>query len=381
MSEYEYDIIVIGAGAAGLFFCHQMRNKKILLIDHNDRVGKKILISGGGRCNFTNIHSNPTDFVSQNPHFCKSALHRFSPYDFIDLVERQGITYFEKKLGQLFCERSAKDIINLLLKGIDQKLVDIKLGESVTSVDRINDKYHLTLGENSYSCFKLIIASGGLSLPSIGASAFGHEIAKQFGHKIIPCEPALVPFKYPEYSELSGISCLAKVKVNGHIIHEDLLFTHKGFSGPAILKISLFWNSGEEISFDFLPDHTLEDFAKNKNIEKTLKEILPGRLVDTFTPASLKSMNWGDLNKGQFAELELHYKKFAFIPQGTEGFRKAEVTRGGVDTRKVSSKTMESQLSPGLYFIGEVLDVTGQLGGHNFQWAWASAHAAALALR
>lgn len=384
MEKHEADITIIGAGAAGLmagFLCAQ-KGKKVLILEHNDKVGRKIAISGGGRCNFTNMYSNPDDFDSKNEHFCKSALSRFSPHDFIALIEEDHISYFEKKLGQLFCTKSAKDIINLLVKRNQQygstiltNQKNLKVTETDAGLFKIyNDKLEV-------KSKKLIIATGGLSIPTIGASDFGYLIAKRYGHKIIPTEPALVGLKIDGFAELAGTSLVASVSCGQKTITEDVLFTHKGLSGPAILKISLYYQPKDTLTINWLPEHSFDSlFANlpgNSQYRVILRKYLPNKFVD-FLLKSLfieQHANLSDLSKQKRTELKDALFNMTIKPTGTEGFRKAEVTRGGIHTNKVSSKSMESKLKKNLYFIGEVLDVTGQLGGHNFQWAWASAFA------
>lgn len=382
------DIVIIGAGAAGLmaaYFC-SLNGKKVYLLDHNKQIGRKILISGGGRCNFTNMYSEPTDFYSDNPHFCKSALSRFSPWDFIAMVEEQKIEYFEKKLGQLFCKHSAKDIIKLLQDQLQKPNIEILLEEKDLEVEESIEGFRIYNNRISIEAPSLILATGGLSLPSIGASDFGHKLAKRFGHKIIPTTPVLVPFKVSGFDDLKGNAFVAGITCNGHYVAEEVLFTHKGLSGPCILKISLFWNHGDEIEINWLPEKSVLELllksAGNIPASKVLKKYLPNNFVDLlFERISIElKTNIADLSKDKLTKIEQEFHHMKITPEGTEGFRKAEATRGGVATDKVSSKTMESQLKPGLFFIGEVLDVTGQLGGHNFQWAWASAHAAGKAL-
>ena len=378
------DVIIVGAGAAGLFAASIAgeQGKEVYLLEHNKQVGRKILISGGGRCNFTNIYSNSNDFQSQNPHFSKSALSRFTPEDFIELLDDKKIPYFEKKLGQLFCKTSAKEIISLLTHRLKKQNIRTFLNVGHLTVEKRDDSFFLSDGMQNFQCKDLIVATGGLSIPTIGASNWGYELAKQFGHNIIDPFPALVPFKWQGFSDLSGTSLVGKVSAGKESVTEDILFTHRGLSGPAILKISLFWHQGDSITVDWLPE---------KNILHELK-LLPGKtklfaFLKTFFPKSFilkllsnlalnDNLTLGDLSKGQMIALENFVHQMDCKPDGTEGYRKAEVTRGGVDTSQISSKTMESKLVENLYFIGEVLDVTGQLGGHNFQWAWASAFAA-----
>jgi predicted Rossmann fold flavoprotein len=383
MQDLNTDIIIIGAGAAGLMAAHfcGAGEKKVLLLDHNKQVGRKILISGGGKCNFTNKYGEATDYHCENPHFVKSALSRYTGWDFLDLIEKYNVPYEERKWGQLFCKRSAKDINTMLLGLIQKPTITLKLDQKDLDVEKTDNGFRVFNEKISYSCEHLVIATGGLVLPSIGASSFGHVIAKRYGHKIIPTSPALVPFIIPGFSDLRGNAFVAGITCNGHYVAENVLFTHKGLSGPCILKTSLFWNHGDEIEIDWLPGKSFEaimdSYPGGTQVDKTLKKILPNNFVDLFferisVDGKLYIGNLSTKHKQKIIS-EIH--KMKIIPTGTEGFRKAEVTRGGVDTSKISSKTMESQLRKGLYFAGEVMDVTGQLGGHNFQWCWASAHA------
>lgn len=390
LEEIKTDIVIIGAGAAGMMAAHTCSEsgKKVFLLDHNDKVGKKILISGGGKCNFTNLYgSDPKDYYCENPHFVKSALSRYSPYEFIDLIERHNIPYEERLHGQLFCKRSAKDINSVLLSQLNKPNVFVKLGERDLEVEILDKGFRVFNHRLSLTCEHLIIATGGLVLPSIGASDFGHKLAKRVGHKIIPMTPALVPFKISGMSELSGNAFIAGITCNGHYVAENVLFTHKGLSGPGILKTSLFWNSGDKIEVNWMIEKNFLDLIQNipgnTQIETVLKKELPNKFVDWFFD---KIGVDGKTHIARFGKVQLEkinneIHHMSIIPEGTEGFRKAEVTRGGVDTQMISSKTMESKLCPGLYFIGEVLDVTGQLGGHNFQWCWASAHAVGKAIK
>jgi len=356
-------------------------DQRVHILEHNKTPGKKILISGGGRCNFTNIHSSFDDFVSNNPHFFKSALSSYSPYDFVDLLERYKIPYFEKKLGQLFCKNSAKEVLAALIQECENAGVNFLYGKNDLKVTHDGESFNIYNERISLKTGKLVVATGGLSIPSIGASDLGYIVAKHFGHKIIPTRPALVPFKDSHFAGLSGISGIVEVKANKFSVKEEVLITHKGFSGPAILKASLHWKSGDKVFINWLPEIDVRELIyanKKQNITNLLGNYLPKRLAQHFGE-NLGSVL--DTPKKDIEALIDNLTRFEFIPQGTEGFKKAEVTVGGVDTSKISSKTMESELMPGLYFIGEVLDVTGQLGGHNFQWAWASAKAAGKALR
>ena len=388
MEKRVVDIVIIGAGASGMmaaYFC-ALSGKSVIVLDHNKKIGRKILISGGGKCNFTNRYGESNDYYSENSHFVKSALSRFTGWDFLELVKRHKIKVEERKFGQLFCLESAKEINRMLLELTDRKNIEILLEQKDLQVKNTSEGYEVFNNRLTISALSLVIATGGLVLPQIGASDFGHKLAKKYGHKIIPMVPALVPFIVDGFSELAGNAFEAKISVNGHTIREPVLFTHKGFSGPCILKTSLFWNHGDSIIVDWLPDKDLEIILKeimpNTSISKVLKRFLPNKFVDIiFDKIGLDDKtNVGGISKPNTVKLVEAFKYMNISPSGTEGFRKAETTRGGVDTSKISSKTMESQLQPRLYFVGEVLDVAGQLGGHNFQWCWASAHAVGEAL-
>ncbi len=383
------DVLIIGAGAAGLMCGIEAgkRGRKVIVLEKSDRPGKKILISGGGRCNFTNLHSAQTNFFSANPDFYRSALARYTPRDFIRLVERHGIAYHEKKLGQLFCDRSAVEILDMLLDECREAAVSIETGVDVTAVSK-SSRWSVTAHGRIYSAESLVVASGGPSIPKMGATGFGYEIARQFGHTLVEPKPALVPLTWTEtehtvFSPLSGVSTDCEVTANGITFRENILFTHKGLSGPAVLQASSYWNEGEAIEINFLPEtdamEWLESFSRRPvSLAQALQTVLPARLADVWskTYGIAKTLNhYRNEELFKVAEKLNHWKIY---PAGTEGFDKAEVTRGGVDTRELSSKTMESKKVPGLYFIGEVVDVTGHLGGHNFQWAWASGHAAGL---
>lgn len=385
------EVIIIGAGAAGLMCAATAaaRGRQVLLLDHANKAGKKILMSGGGRCNFTNLYTEPANFLSGNPHFCKSALARYTQWDFIELVARHGVPYHEKKLGQLFCDHKSSDILAMLLAECTETGVELRLDTSVQAIERVEGGYRLQTSAGAAHCQSLVIATGGLSIPTLGATGFGYQVARQFGHTVLPTRAGLVPFTVTDpalkalCSELSGTSVDCVVSCNGQSFRENLLFTHRGLSGPAMLQISSYWQPGDELVIDLLPGLDAlawlqEQALARPNIElKTL-------LTDVFTRklAVLLCDSWfASRALKQYAPAELRevaerLGSWRLVPAGTEGYRTAEVTLGGVDTREVSSKTMESQKSPGLYFIGEVLDVTGQLGGFNFQWAWASGHAA-----
>lgn len=382
-----YDVIVIGAGAAGLMFAGQLcSNLSCLIIESNKSPGRKIQISGGGRCNFTNLDVSPSHFLSKNEHFSKSALSRYTQWDFIDLVANKNIAYYEKKLGQLFCKKNAKDIINLLMDRLNDN-TKVNFSEKVIDVDKEGNTYILKTSKGEYRSKKLVVASGGLSIPTIGASDIGFYIAKKFGHKLVETSPALVPLtmngEQLEFCKnLSGVSLPVRLSVNNYSVDEDLLFTHKGISGPATLKGSLYWFHGDKIVLDFFPDYSFKDLirlAKNKTLKNFLSTLLPSRLAESLA-SSFQREKLAEFSKKDLVKLEKVLKGFELYPSGTEGYRKAEVTRGGVSTDKISSKTFESQNEKGLYFIGEVLDVTGLLGGYNFQWAWSSAVAASLSI-
>lgn len=386
-------VVIIGAGAAGLMcaLTAAARGRQVLLLDHANKAGKKILMSGGGRCNFTNMYCEPSNFLSQNSHFCKSALARYTQWDFIALVAKHGVPYHEKKLGQLFCDNKASDILGLLLSECEHAGVELRLSTSVSEISKLSSGYQLQTSAGSVRCESLVIASGGLSIPTLGASGFGYQVAKQFGHTVLPTRAGLVPFTITDpqlkalCNELSGTSvedCL--VSCNGQSFKENILFTHRGLSGPAILQISSFWLPGDTVSINLLPHIDLPEWLEQQQRERPNSE-LKTLLGELFTKkmAGLLADNWfvsKPMKQYTHAELKAiadQLGDWQLVPAGTEGYRTAEVTLGGVDTHEVSSKTMESLKSPGLYFVGEVLDVSGHLGGFNFQWAWASGYAAA----
>ncbi|WP_447749606.1 NAD(P)/FAD-dependent oxidoreductase [Pseudomonas nicosulfuronedens] len=387
-------VIIIGAGAAGLMCAMSAaaRGRQVLLIDHANKAGKKILMSGGGRCNFTNLYCEPVNFLSHNPHFCKSALARFTQWDFIALVAKHGVPYHEKKLGQLFCDNKSSDILGLLLDECEQVGVDLRLETSVIEIARLDEGgYQLQTSLGPARCESLVIATGGLSIPTLGATGFGYQIARQFGHSVLPTRAGLVPFTLTDpqlkalCTELSGTSVEdCRVSCNGQSFVENILFTHRGLSGPAILQISSYWQPGDTISIDLLPRIDLPVWLAEQQRERPNSE-LKTLLGELFTKkmAGLLAEQWfvsKPMKQYTPAELKAIAERLGdwqLVPAGTEGYRTAEVTLGGVDTREVSSKTLESLKSPGLYFVGEVLDVTGHLGGFNFQWAWASGYAAA----
>jgi predicted Rossmann fold flavoprotein len=385
----QYDVIVIGAGGAGLMCALQAarRGRKVLALDHAPKIGKKILISGGGRCNFTNLHASPANFVSHNPHFCKSALARFTPDNFIQMVKDHDIPFHEKKLGQLFCDRSARDIVAMLVQDCEKAGVAFQLHCTVQAVTK-PDQFFLDTSQGSFSSESLVIATGGPSVPDAGATDFGYGLARQFGLALVEPEPALVGLTWSEsdlrsFGDLAGVSVETVVTCRQASFRENILFTHRGLSGPAILQISLYWHQGDPITINLSPDLDLGAWlleAKRLGDKAELKTLLasrlPKRLAEKFCDLYLPSKPVVQLADKALASFTDRLHRWSVTPSGTEGFKKAEVTRGGVDTDELSSKTMEAKKVPGLYFIGEVVDVTGQLGGYNFQWAWASGFAA-----
>ncbi|WP_072123800.1 NAD(P)/FAD-dependent oxidoreductase [Pantoea sp. CFSAN033090] len=392
----QFDVIIIGAGAAGLFCAAQagQRGRRVLLLDNGKKPGRKILMSGGGRCNFTNLYTEPAAYLSHNPHFCKSALARYTQWDFIDLVNRHGIAWHEKTLGQLFCDDSAQQIVDLLLAECDKGNVTLRLRSEVLSVARDESGYTLQLNGSTVQAEKLVIASGGLSMPGLGATPFGYKIAEQFGLSVFPTRAALVPFTLhkpllEQLQTLSGVALETTIDAqDGTRFKEAMLFTHRGLSGPAVLQISSYWLPGEFVTIDLSPATPLEAFLTaqreahpNLSLKNSLAKILPKRLVEVLQALKVvPDITLKQLNSKQQTELAQTLHAWRIQPNGTEGYRTAEVTLGGVDTTQLSSKTMEACAVPGLYFIGEVADVTGWLGGYNFQWAWSSAWACAQAL-
>ncbi|MFE0586384.1 BaiN/RdsA family NAD(P)/FAD-dependent oxidoreductase [Pantoea vagans] len=392
----QFDVIIIGAGAAGLFCAAQagQRGRRVLLLDNGKKPGRKILMSGGGRCNFTNLYTEPAAYLSHNPHFCKSALARYTQWDFIDLVNRHGIAWHEKTLGQLFCDDSAQQIVDLLLAECDKGNVTLRLRSEVLSLARNESRYTLQLNGSTVQAEKLVIASGGLSMPGLGASPFGYKIAEQFGLSVFPTRAALVPFTLhkpllEQLQTLSGVALETTIDAqDGTRFKEAMLFTHRGLSGPAVLQISSYWQPGEFVTIDLSPATPLEAFLTaqreahpNLSLKNSLAKILPKRLVEVLQALKVvPDITLKQLNSKQQTELAQTLHAWRIQPNGTEGYRTAEVTLGGVDTTQLSSKTMEARAVPGLYFIGEVADVTGWLGGYNFQWAWSSAWACAQAL-
>ncbi len=387
----KFDAIIIGGGAAGLFCGIEAgkRGRKVLIIEHNAQVGRKILISGGGRCNFTNIDTNPENFISQNPHFCKSALARFTPRDFIELVKKYKIVFYEKKLGQLFCRESSRNIIEMLLKECEKAKVKILTGCSVGKLHK-NGFFEVETNHGFFKSESLVIATGGLSFPKIGATDFGYKTAKQFGLKINQIRPSLVPLifadeKTKSFQKLAGVSVDAAASFGKISFRENILFTHRGLSGPAVLQISNYWEKEKPIELDLLPGFdVLELLMKNslskQNLDNFLSKYLPNRFAEVFTAQNFSNKPLNQLNKKEIAEIAEKINRWQMRFSETEGFHKAEVTLGGVSTDELSSQTMEANKVAGLYFIGEVADVTGWLGGYNFQWAWASGFAAGQAV-
>lgn len=391
-SSSQYDAIILGAGGAGLM-CAAIagqRGKKILLIDHANEPGKKILISGGGRCNFTNIDTAPDRYLSENRHFAKSALSRYTASDFVDLVNRHNIAWHEKTLGQLFCDGSARQIVAMLLDECPEGQVELSLGKSITEVTHADGEYWVRFGDREARARTLVIATGGPSIPKMGATGFAYELARQFGLKIVEPRPALVPLtlggEETLFRSLSGVSAPVIASCGKTAFREAALFTHKGLSGPAILQISSYWKHGSPVSVNFLPDRPASWLLELKReqprmqLKKAIGECLPARLSETLIERIALAGDLGNLADRKLEEVARRLADWRFMPNGTEGFAKAEVTAGGISTADLSSKNMEARQMPGLYAIGEAVDVTGWLGGYNFQWAWASGFAAAQAL-
>ncbi|MBB5879045.1 hypothetical protein GGR74_000193 [Xanthomonas arboricola] len=384
------DVLVVGAGAAGLMsaFTAGRRGRQVLVIDHANKVGKKILMSGGGRCNFTNTGTTPGNFLSANRHFCKSALARYSPLDFVEMVERHGIAYHEKELGQLFCDISSKQIVRMLLDECDAAGVQVRTDCKVQSVQRDSDGFTVETSQGRVQAQSLIVATGGLSIPSMGASGFGYALAQQFGHTLLPTRAGLVPLtlsgKHQErLQDLSGLAVPVQAQCNGASFRNFMLITHRGVSGPAILQISSYWQPGDELRLDLLPGQDAAAWLREQKrqrgateLRNVLADVLPRRFAQRLCEVWLPDKPVRQLDPPQLQAAADLLAAFPLIASGTEGYRTAEVTLGGVDTHQVSSASMESRLVAGLYFVGEVLDVTGWLGGYNFQWAWASGHAA-----
>ncbi len=387
-----YDAIILGAGAAGLFCANiaGQHGRRVLVVDHADAPGKKILISGGGRCNFTNIGTVADRFISANPHFAKSALSRYTPADFIALVEAHGIAWHEKTLGQLFCDGSAKQIVDLLLDEAAKGQVDLALGHPIRAVEHGDGLFRVTHGERTSTAPALIIATGGPSIPKMGATGFAYDLARQFGLKVVEPRPALVPLTLGAgdalFQSLSGVATEVIASAGKAAFREAALFTHRGLSGPAILQVSSYWRHGEPISIDFLPGQPRDWLATAKrdrpraSLRATLAGLLPARLAETLTDRLPHGNELVSYTDRELTDIAARLANWRFHPDGTEGFAKAEVTVGGISTDGLSSQTMAARKVPGLYAIGEAVDVTGWLGGYNFQWAWASGFAAGMAI-
>jgi predicted Rossmann fold flavoprotein len=386
---HQYDALILGGGAAGLMCAIEAgkRGRRVAVLERAERLGKKILISGGGRCNFTNIHCSAANFISANPHFAKSALARYTPADFVALVEKHGIPYHEKTLGQLFCDHSAQDILNLLEKECRESGVQLFVKIAIQEVTR-SDEFVVRAGEREFRAPALVVATGGLSIPKMGATGFGYDLARQFGLAIRETRPGLVPLLFGaedgrRYTDLAGVSAEVIAACEGQHFREKMLVTHRGLSGPAILQISSYWKKTESILIDLAPDQEVTAGLLAATVPRSiaslrtaLRRAVPNRLADRW----LEIHEPRSLTNTSLKELERKIHQWALVPAGTEGYGKAEVTAGGVDTDELSAKTMESRKVPGLFFIGEVVDVTGQLGGFNFQWAWASGASAGQAL-
>ena len=395
MEGGRYDAIIIGAGAAGLMCALTAggRGLRVLVVEHANKVGKKILMSGGGRCNFTHTGTTPANVLSANPHFCKSALARYTPWHFIEMVDRHAIAWHEKTPGQLFCDVSSKLIVKMLLDECAAAGVQIRTQCTIEQVERADDgHFQLRTTQGRFAAPALVVASGGLSIPSLGASGFGYELARRFGHAVLPTRAGLVPLtlsgKHQErLADLSGVSLDVQAQCNGHSFREALLFTHRGVSGPAILQISSYWQPGDELRLDLLPGHDAHEWLRAQQqrrpdveLKTALAEVLPRRFAQRLCEVWLPNRPLRQYDPPQLRDVAAVLSDWPLVASGTEGYRTAEVTLGGVDTDGVSSATLQSRHVPGLHFVGEVLDVSGWLGGYNFQWAWASGHAAGMAL-
>lgn len=381
-----YDVIVIGAGAAGLMCSIEAgkRKRSVCLIEHTSKIAEKIRISGGGRCNFTNLYSSDRNFISKNIHFSKSAFGKYDQNDFVSLVSKHNIEYYEKKLGQLFCKKSAREIIEMLISECKDQDVKIKLETSVITISKEKDTYFVKTNKGNFSSKSLVVATGGLSIPKIGATDFGYRIAKQFNLNITNLFPALVPLTFKNDTlefckNLAGISINASVAIDKISFEEGLIFTHRGVSGPSILQISSYWKEGKPITINLLPSVNLYEILTNKrlnsaktNISNILSEFLPKKLATAICDKLNINKKISETSNNDLHKLTNFVHNWSIVPDGTEGYKTAEVTIGGVNTNEISSSTMECKKHPGLFFIGEVLDVTGHLGGHNFQWAWSS---------
>jgi predicted Rossmann fold flavoprotein len=390
--QNHYDAIVLGAGAAGLMCAATagQRGKRVLLLDHADQVGKKILISGGGRCNFTNLHARPENYISSNPHFVKSALARYTPSDFIEMVDAYGIAWHEKTLGQLFCDGSAKQIVAMLLEECAKGQVDVRVGHPVSDVQFDGESYHLTFGAERFTSDALVIATGGPSIPKMGATGFAYDLARQFGLKVVEPRPALVPLTLGGddvlFRDISGVAAPVKATAGKTSFREAALFTHRGLSGPVILQISSYWKSGEAISIDFLPDAEKDWLVEAKRtrpraqISTIVNQMLPSRLAEMLLQKLGLNGEFSTITDAKLRDAEAKLRRWIFTPNGSEGYAKAEVTVGGISTTTLSSQTMMAKSIKNLYAVGEAVDVTGWLGGYNFQWAWASGYAAGQAI-
>lgn len=388
MSAAPYNAIILGAGAAGLMCAATagQRGRRVLLVDHADQPGKKILISGGGRCNFTNLYTAPDRYISANPHFAKSALGRYTAQDFIDLVERHGIAWHEKTLGQLFCDGSAKQIVGMLLDECDRGNVEHSLAQPINAVDHADGLFRVKLGAREVTATSLVLATGGPSIPKMGATGFAYDVARKFGLKIVEPRPALVPLTLGGdetlFRSLSGVATEIVAQCGKTAFREAALFTHKGLSGPAILQISSYWRSGQQLGVNFLPKHEIGWLAAAKRARPraqfgaALAAALPARLAETLAERLAISGELHNIKDAQLAEAERRLFNWLISPNGTEGYAKAEVTAGGISTADLSSQTMQAKRVQNLYAVGEAVDVTGWLGGYNFQWAWASGWAA-----
>jgi len=382
----QIEVLIIGAGAAGLMCAIEAgkRGRKVLVLDHASRAGKKILMSGGGRCNFTNYTVSPAHYVSQNPHFCKSALSRFNQWDFLALIHKHGVPFHEREQGQLFCNDSAKDIVTLLLNECAAAQVTLRFSSTVQHISQLGQKFIVTTQQDTIHCDSLVIATGGLSIPSIGATPLGYQIAQQFDIPLIPTRAGLVPFTLQpadklKFAPLAGIALPCRVSNQRQSFTDAVLFTHRGLSGPAILQLSSYWQVGESININVLPNLELGEFLKNQRqqrqpvkLKNVLAPLLPKRLLNALLSETLLDTAITDLADKKIAQVVQQLQHWTLKPNNTEGYRTAEVTLGGVDCAAISSKTMEAKQVAGLYFVGEVLDVSGQLGGYNFQWAWSS---------
>lgn len=390
--QSNFDVIIIGAGAAGLMCAGvaASRGRNVLVLDHAKKIGEKIRISGGGRCNFTNLYAAPENYLSHNPHFCKSALRQYTQHDFIAWVERTGIAYHEKKLGQLFCDDSAQQIIDMLVNECRNNCATISMETSIDDIAYTDDTYSVATSRGVFHASSLVVACGGLSIPKIGATGLGYKIARQFGHDIIDTRAGLVPLTFQAQlleacKSISGLSVDATVQYGKTSFDEGLLFTHRGLSGPSILQISSYWEEGHDVTVNLCPAvdvrvhlMTWKSAHPKQTVKAALQDILPKRLADLLCDLNGWSGNMAEQSDATIQRISDGVNRWSVRPSGTEGYRTAEVTLGGVDTNGLSSKTMESKLSSGLYFIGEVVDVTGWLGGYNFQWAWSSGYVAGM---